>query len=126
MDQSKAVDTQPRGFLPDGHIDKAGNLLRRPICWYGQVGCGPIELAATPEGVVGRATLADVEKARPGVHALLDYMVKLTTDIMETFPVGKLPPVNEISERPTEQIEAAVKGPLNGGCSIYALHYPPA
>ena len=39
-----AVDTTPRAFLPDGHVDKAGNLLHRPIAWYGQAGCGPLEI----------------------------------------------------------------------------------
>jgi creatinine amidohydrolase len=126
MDQSKAVDTEPEGFLAEGHVDKAGNLLNRPICWYGQVGCGPIEIKATPEGVVGKATLADPDKARPGVESLLGYMVKLIEDILEIFPAGELPPIDKVTERPKEQIEAAIRGPLEGGCSIYALHYPPA
>ena len=124
-----AVDTQPQGFLPEGHIDKAGNLLHRPIAWYGQVGCGPIESAATPEGVVGKATAADAAKARPGVNKLLDYMEKLVNDIMTVFPAGKLPPIEKVSGATgskREQIEAAIKGPLaEGGCSIYNLHYPP-
>ena len=63
VDMSQAVDTEPRGFLPEGHIDKAGNLLHRPIAWYGHVGCGPIELSAYPEGCVGKATLGAAEKA---------------------------------------------------------------
>ncbi|HHY46096.1 MAG TPA: creatininase family protein [Firmicutes bacterium] len=122
-----AVDTKVKGYLPDGHIDKAGNLLHRPIAWYGQVGCGPIEVFAYPEGVVGKATLASAEKARPGVEAFLDYMVKLHDDILKTFPPGKLPPIEEITQRPKEEIEAALKGPLApGGRSIYSLHYPPA
>ncbi|MGQ9779747.1 MAG: 3-dehydro-scyllo-inosose hydrolase [Bacillota bacterium] len=122
-----AVDTTPRAFLPDGHVDKAGNLLRRPIAWYGHVGCGPIELAATPEGVVGKATAASAEKAIPGLQQLLDYMVKLHDDILATFPPGKLPPIEQFTQRPREEVEAAIKGPLApGGRSIYSLHYPPA
>ena len=62
MDQSAAVDTKPRGYMPEGHVDKAGCLLHRPIAWYGHIGCGPAEYAATPEGCVGRATLASPEK----------------------------------------------------------------
>jgi len=125
-----AVDTQPKGFLPEEHIDKAGNLLHRPIAWYGQVGCGPIEAKATPEGVVGKATAADAAKARPGVNKLLDYLEKLVNDIIIAFPAGKLPPIEKVSGATgsrREQIEAAIKGPLaQGGCSIYNLHYPPA
>ena len=124
-----AVAAQPQGFLPEGHIDKAGNLLHRPIAWYGQVGCGPIEPAATPEGVVGKATAADAAQAQPGVNKLLDYMEKLVNDIMATFPAGKLPLIEKVSGATgskREQIEAAIKGPLaEGGCSIYNLHYPP-
>ena len=125
-----ALDTEPVGFLPDGHIDKAGNMLHRPIAWYGQVGCGPIESAATPEGVVGKATAADAAKARPGVSKLLDYFERLVDDILTAFPPGKLPPIEKVSGATgakREQIEAAIKGPLaEGGCSIYNLHYPPA
>lgn len=122
-----AVDTRPQSFLPDGHIDKAGNLLHRPIAWYGQVGCGPIELAATPEGCVGRATQAHADKALPGLTKLLDYMVRLHDDILKTFPPGVLPPIEKVTQRPREEVEAAIKGPLApGGRSIYSLHYPPA
>ncbi|GAW94111.1 3-dehydro-scyllo-inosose hydrolase [Calderihabitans maritimus] len=121
-----AVDTNPRGYLPEGHVDKAGNLLHRPIAWYGHVGLGPIEVSAYPEGVVGKATLADAKKAIPGIEAFLDYMVKLHDDILKRFPPGVLPPIDEITQRPKEEIEAVLKGPLKGGRSIYSLHYPPA
>jgi creatinine amidohydrolase len=120
-----AVDTVPRGYLPEGHIDKAGNLLHRAIAWYGQVGCGPMEIAAYKPGVVGKATAATAEKAIPGVIALLDYMVKLHDDIKKTFPPGTLPPIQEVTMRPKEEIEAVIKGPLApGGRSIYSLHWP--
>ena len=125
MDMKEAVDTKPRGYLEEGHIDKAGNLLRRPICWYGQVGCGPIEVFAYPEGVVGKATLADASKAKPGVVALLDYIEKLCNDILKAFPPGKLPPTEEVTQRRKEDIEAVIRGPLQkGGRSIYTLAYP--
>lgn len=124
INQEYAVDTKPRGYLPEGHIDKAGNMLHRPISWYGQVGCGPIEIKAYPEGCVGKSTLADPEKAKEGIEALLDYMVKLHDDIMKAFPVGKLPPANELTERDPEEIESLLKGPLNGGKSIYSVAYP--
>ncbi len=115
MHQEWAVDTQPRGYLPEGHIDKAGNLLHRPIAWYGHVGGGPIEVKAYPEGVVGKATLADAEKAREGVEALLDYMEKLVKDIMDRFPPWELPPAEEMSCRPKEELEALLKKPFEPG-----------
>ena len=127
MDQSAAVDTVPRGYMPEGHVDKAGCLLHRPIAWYGHIGCGPAEYAATPEGCVGKATLASPEKAMPGVEAVLDYMVKLHDDILAVFPPGELPPIEDMSQRRREDIEAVLKGPLApGGRSIYTLVYPPA
>ncbi len=115
MHQEWATDTQPRGYLPEGHIDKAGNLLHRPIAWYGHVGGGPIEVKAYPEGVVGKATLGDAEKAREGVEALLDYMEKLVRDIMDRFPPWKLPPAEEMSCRPKEELEALLKKPFEPG-----------
>jgi len=125
VDMSRAVDTEPRGFLPEGHIDKAGNLLHRPIAWYGHVGCGPIELSAYPEGCVGKATLGAAEKAMAGVDALLDYIVQLHDDIRSRFPPGVLPPMEDMTQRPREEIEPVIKGPLKGGRSIYTICYPP-
>ncbi len=125
MHMEDVVDTKPYGYLPEGHIDKAGNLLHRPIAWYGQVGCGPMEIAAYKEGVVGKASAAKAEKAMPGVIALLDYMVRLHDDIKKTFPPGTLPPIHEVTARPKEEIEAVIKGPFApGGRSIYSLHWP--
>jgi creatinine amidohydrolase len=115
MHQEWAVDTEPKGFLPEGHIDKAGNLLHRPIAWYGHVGGGPIEVVAYPEGVVGKATLASADKAKEGVEALLDYLEKLVRDIMERFPPGKLPPAEMLSQRPKEELDALTKEPLTEG-----------
>jgi len=125
MDMEKAVDTVPRGYLHEGHIDKAGNVYNRPIKWYGHVGLGPIEVAAYPEGVVGKPTLADASKAQAGVEVLLDYILKLHNDIRSKFPPGKLPPIGEMTQKSKEEIEAVIKGPLaEGGRSIYTIAYP--
>lgn len=110
---------------PEGHVDRAGNLLRRPINWYGHVGAGPIEVKAYIEGVVGKPTLAEAQKALPGVEALLDYLEKLVTDIIKTFPPGVLPPMEYVTERDKGELEAVLKGPARGGKSIYTLAYPP-
>ena len=130
MDMSTAVDTEPVSFMGEKtakHLDKAGDLQQKAIKWYGQVGFTPIEVVAYPPGVVGKATLADAEKARPGVIALLDYMAGLVGDILDRFPAGALPPIDQMTQRPREEIEAVIKGPLaKGGRSIYTLAYPPA
>lgn len=122
-----ACDNVPYGYLKEGHIDKAGNIGRLPIHWYGQVGAGPIEVSAYPEGCVGRPTLASAEKAKPGVEKFLDYLEKLVKDIIAAFPPGKLPPTEEVTQRPKEEIDKLLKGPLaEGGKSIYTLGWPPA
>jgi len=120
-----AVDTEPRAFIPASHMDKAGNFYQRPIAWYGQAGCSAIEVVATPEGVVGKATLADAEKARPGIEAFLDYMESLIHDIMDRFPPGKLPPLDQVSQKYTEEeMEKLLKGPLKGGKHLYTVAWP--
>jgi len=75
---------------------------------------------------VGKATLADVEKARVGVEALLDYMTKLHDDILERFPAGELPDAPLVTQRFTqEEVDELVKGPLAGGKHLYTIAWPP-
>lgn len=125
VDQKHAVATTPMKIFPEGHINKSGSAYPElPIDFWLQVGASAIEVVSTPEGVVGDATLADARKARPGVVAIMDYLEKLITDIMEMYPAGKLPPVKAMSMRQREQIEAVLKGPLAGGTHLYTLGYP--
>lgn len=121
-----AVDTEFHGFLPPGHVDSAANAYQRAIPWYGHAGLGTIEIAGNPEGVVGKATLADAEKARAGVEALLDYIGKLHDDIMERFPPGVLPDASLVTQRFTdEEMDQFLKGPLKGGKHLYTIAWPP-
>jgi len=120
-----ATDNKPVGWMPEGHVDKAGNIYQKPIKWYGQVGFGPIEVSAYPEGNVGWPSKGTFEKGKPGIEALLDYLEKLVKDILKTFPPGKLPPIEGITQRDPKEVMEYIKGPLNGGKSIYELRYPP-
>lgn len=121
-----AVDTEVHSFLPPGHVDSAANAYQRAIPWYGHAGLGTIEIVGNPEGVVGRATLADAEKARPGVEALLDYMVRLHDDIMARFPPGVLPDASLVTQRFTQaEVDELLKGPLAGGKHLYTVAWPP-
>jgi creatinine amidohydrolase/Fe(II)-dependent formamide hydrolase-like protein len=120
----KAVDTKSRGYLPARNIDKSGGVYPRPIFWYAQAMAGPHEVVATPEGVVGSATLAKAEKATMGLEEILDYLVELHDDVLKRFPPGELPPWKEVSQLPKEEIDAVVKGPMKGGRHIYTLTYP--
>jgi creatinine amidohydrolase/Fe(II)-dependent formamide hydrolase-like protein len=121
----KAVDTKRRGYLPPKHIDTSGCVYRKPIFWYAQAMAGPLEVVATPEGVVGSATLAKAEKAKMGLEELLDYLVELHDDVLKKFPPGELPPSEEVSQLPKDVIDALVKGPTKGGRHIYTVAYPP-
>lgn len=121
-----AVDTAGQSLMPPGHIDGSGSAYNRPIPFWQHLGGSAIEVIVTPEGVVGSATLADVEKAKPGLNAIMDYMEKLVVDIMEMYPAGKLPPTDRITQRTQEEIEALLKGPLEkGGRHLYTVAYPP-
>lgn len=125
IDQKYAEKTTPMKIFPDGHINKSGSAYDElPIDFWLQVGASAIEVVSTPEGVVGDATLADPEKAKPGVVAILDYLEKLVTDIMKMYPAGKLPPIEAMSMRDRKEIEDVLKGPLKGGKHLYTLGYP--
>ena len=90
--------------------------------WYAHAGAGTIEVIGNPEGVVGKAKLASAEKAMPATEALLDYLEKLVNDILVTWPAGKLPSVDKVTQRFDEQtIQDLIKGPLKGGKHIYTI-----
>jgi creatinine amidohydrolase len=121
----KAVDTEHKGFMPPGHVDKGGEVYHAPIKGHEQIGFGGIEVIMTPEGVVGKPSLADPSKAEAGLNALFDYMVRLINDILTRFPAGQLPPADKMSMRTPEEIEAVLKGPFRGGKHLYTIAYPP-
>ena len=107
-----AVDTKPRGYLPDGHFNKSANqLMSRPNLWWAVRHNGPLEFVGTPEGVVGRATIATAEKAKRPVAAALSYLTLLHDDILAAFPPGKLPPIEEVTLFKQEEVEGYHKKP---------------
>lgn len=120
-----AVDTVPHGFLPGEHIDRSGSAYDRPIPWWQHVNLVGMEVICYPEGVIGSSSLAAADKAKPGVEAILDYLEKLVNDIMQRFPPGVLPPTDKVTQRPKEEIEALLKGPVQGGRHLYTVAYPP-
>lgn len=121
-----AVDTTPRGFISEGHVDKGGDIYQYPIPGHCQVGLSGLEVVMYPEGVIGEPSLADAEKARPGLEALFDYMVRLVREIMERFPPGVLPDAGLVTQRDPDEIKRVLRGPLaEGGRHIYTIAYPP-
>jgi len=87
----------------------------------GKVG---MEVICHPEGVVGYATLAEASKFTSGLEKVLDYLVKLHNDILEAYPPGELP--DKMTQRPVDDIDAVLKGPLKpGGRHLYTIAWPP-
>lgn len=124
FDQSRAEETDPKGFIKGEHVDVGGDIFHRPVPGHCQVGMGGIELLAYPQGVLGKPALASADKAIRGLEDLLDYLVRLHDDILERFPPGKLPPADLVTQRPRDEVEALLRGPLNGGRHLYTVAWP--
>jgi len=122
VDMSLAQDTEGKGYLPDGHFDKAVDPLRRPHRWSEGEGHMAIELAATPEGVVGKPSRASARKAKRPIAAILRYLTLVIDQILERFPPGEVPPVEEVTLRSREEMEPYLKWPEEPGWKpVYAL-----
>ena len=122
VDMDYAVDTDGISYLPDGHFDKSVDPFSRPSRWSEGEGHFAIEIAATPEGVVGKATKATAEKAKRPVAAILRYLTLVNDEILDAFPAGTVPPVEEITLRTEAEMEPYLREPLSEGWkTVYAL-----
>jgi creatinine amidohydrolase len=117
-----AVDTEGKQFLPIGHFDTSVDMYQRPHRWSEGEGHFAIEIAATPEGVVGKATHATAKKAKRPMAAILRYLTLLCDDILTAFPAGTVPPVEEVTLRSAKDMEPYLREPLSKGWkSVYSL-----
>jgi len=114
-DMSYAVETQHKPYLPGGHFDNSVEGWNRPSSWQMGEGHAAIEFFATPEGVVGRPTIADPKKAKRPVIAFCKYLTLLCDEILEAFPAGKVPPVEEVTFRSAKEMEPFLKEPFSSG-----------
>ena len=122
VDMSLAERTTLEGFLPEGHFDRSVDPLRRPHRWSEGEGQYPIEVRATPQGVVGDASKASARKGKRAVAAILKYLTLVHDEILETFPSGKVPPVEKVTLRSSEEMEPYLREPLSEGWkSVYQL-----
>ena len=122
VDMRYAVDTEGISYLPEGHFDKSVDPFGRPSRWSEGEGHFAIELAATPEGVVGMATHGSAEKAKRPVAAILTYLTLLNDQILEAFPAGTVPPVEEVTLRTEAEMEPYLREPLSEGWKpVYGL-----
>lgn len=122
IDMDHAVDAQGKSYLPGGHFDTSVDPYRRPHRWSEGEGHIAIELAATPHGAVGKPTLADPNKAKRPIAAILSYLTLAIDQILEAFPPGKVPPVEEVTLRTAEEMEPYLKEPESKGWKpVYSL-----
>jgi creatinine amidohydrolase/Fe(II)-dependent formamide hydrolase-like protein len=122
VDMRYAVDTEGKSYLPDGHFDKSVDPFSRPSRWSEGEGQIAIEIAATPEGVVGKARAGSAEKVKRPVAAILRYLTLLNDQILEAFPPGVVPPVEEVTLRTEAEMEPYLREPLSPGWKpVYAL-----
>jgi creatinine amidohydrolase/Fe(II)-dependent formamide hydrolase-like protein len=122
IDMSVVQDAQGESFLPDGHFDTSVEPYRRPHRWSEGEGHSAIERYATPEGVVGKPSIADARKAKRPIAAILKYLTLLHDQILEAFPAGTVPPVEKITLRTEEEMKPFLKEPFSEGWkSVYEL-----
>jgi len=117
-----AVDTVPKSFLPPGHFGDSVDSIARPSRWSEGEGHAPIEIAGTPEGVVGKATAGDARKAKRGVAAILRYVTLVADEMLDAFPAGRVPPTEMVSLRDPEEMKPYLREPMSPGWkSVYGL-----
>jgi len=122
IDMSVVVDAEGESFLPDGHFDTSVDPFRRPHRWSEGEGHFAIEFHATPEGVVGKPSLATARKAKRPIAAILKYLTLVHDQILETFPAGTVPPVEKVTLRTAKEMEPFLKEPSSKGWkSVYEL-----
>ncbi len=122
VDMAHAVDTEGQSYLPEGHFDKSVDPFGRPSRWSEGEGHFAIEIAATPEGVVGKATHGAAGKAKRPVAAILRYLTLLNDQILDAFPPGTVPPVDQVTLRSAAEMEPYLREPLSDGWKpVYGL-----
>lgn len=122
VDMKYAVDTEGKAYLPEGHFDKSVDPFGRPSRWSEGEGHFAIEIAATPEGVVGKATHGSAQKAKRPVAAILKYLTLWNDHVLAAFPPGVVPPVEEVTLRSAAEMEPFLREPLSPGWKpVYAL-----
>ncbi len=123
IDMSVVQDAEGEGFLPDGHFDKSVEPFRRPHRWSEGEGHMAIERAATPEGVVGKPSIATAQKAKRPIAAILEYLTLVHDQILEAFPAGEVPPVEKVTLRTEEEMKPFLMEPFSEGWkSVYELN----
>jgi len=122
VDMKYAVNTEPEFFIPGGHMDTSVDMYGRPSKWSEGEGHLGMEIACTPEGVVGHAKKGTAQKAKRAIAAILKYITLVNDEILKAFPPGKVPPVEKVTLRTQKEMEPYLKEPMSPGWkSVYCL-----
>ena len=122
IDMDVVEDAEGEPFLPEGHFDTSVEPFRRPHRWSEGEGHFAIERHATPEGVVGKPSLATAAKGKRPIAAILKYLTLLHDHILEAFPPGQVPPPHKVTLREPEELIPFLKEPFSEGWkSVYEL-----
>ena len=122
VDMEHAVDGTPKSLFKPGWFGNSFNDYGRPHQWFEGEGHNAFEISATRNGVVGLQTIAHAKKAKRPVVAMCKLMVQLVEDILELYPSGEVPPVEETTLRTAEEMAPYLKEPLSEGWkSVYQL-----
>jgi creatinine amidohydrolase len=122
IDMKFVKDERGKSFLPGGHFDTSVDPWRRPHRWSEGEGHTAIERRGTPGGVVGEPSLATAEKAKRPIAAILSYLTLCVDQILDAYPSGKLPPVDQITLRDPKDLEPFLKEPYAPGWkSVFEL-----
>ncbi len=122
VDMGVVQDASGQQFLPEGHFDTSVEPFRRPSRWSEGEGHFAIERYATPEGVVGKPSLATAKKAKRPIAAILSYLTLVADQILEAFPAGTVPPVEKVTLRDPKELEPFLREPFSPGWkSVYEL-----
>jgi creatinine amidohydrolase len=122
VDMDYAEDGTPKSLFKKGWFDNSITDYGRPHQWYEGEGHSAWEISATRNGVVGLQKLSEAKKAKRPVTAMCKLMVELVDNILELYPAGKVPPVEETTLRSAEEMAPYLQEPLSKGWkSVYAL-----
>lgn len=98
-----------------GHYDNSIDAYGRPHIWSEGQGHQAIERKGTPQGVVGQSPSGHAGKGKAPVAAILKYLTLVHDEILDKYPAGKLPPVDQITFRTEEELAPFLKEPLSEG-----------
>ena len=116
IDMSAVQDADGKGLLPDGHMDKSVDPYRQDLADgpKGKVMQQSNELLLRKVLLAGLHRLLLKKQKRP-IAAILKYLTLLHDEILEAFPAGTVPPVDQITLRKPEDMEPFLREPLSEG-----------